>query len=230
MGMQQSTLCETQHLRVLIDVQDVSLAANIFLPYPAHSLVIFAHGSGSSRHSPRNRFVAGELTETGIAAMLVDLLSEDEAALDEHGAQLRFDIPFLASRLIALTDWIHAQPRFAALPLGYFGASTGAAAALLAAATRPRLIQAVVSRGGRPDLAPLALPRVHAPTLFIVGGADDLVLELNQQALSLLPDDTPKALEIIPGATHLFAEPGALPQAAALARDWFMKHLSSQES
>lgn len=227
--MTPSTVCETQRLNVLIEARGVSLAANIFLPAPAHSLVIFAHGSGSNRHSPRNRFVAGELNDGGIATMLVDLLNEEEAALDEHDAQFRFDISLLSTRLIALTDWVHAQPRFAALPLGYFGASTGAAAALAAAASRPQHIRAVVSRGGRPDLAALALPRVHAASLFIVGGADDYVLNLNQHALALLPTHTPRALKVIPGATHLFAEPGALSQAATLAREWFLQYLNTQE-
>lgn len=189
-------------------------------------LVLFVHGSGSSRHSPRNRHVAETLNRGGIGTVLIDLLTEKEESVDEQTAELRFDIPLLSRRVVAITEWIERQPGLKNLPLGYFGASTGAAAALVAAAEHPESLRAVVSRGGRPDLAGPSLARVHAPTLFIVGGEDTTVLALNRNAMLQLPRQTEHKLEIIPDATHLFEEPGALDQAAALARDWFRRHFA----
>jgi putative phosphoribosyl transferase len=183
-------------------------------------------GSGSSRHSPRNRYVAEVLQQAQLATLLLDVLTPEEEAIDEQTARLRFDIRLLAERLILAVDWLREREDTAALPIGCFGASTGAAAALIAAAERPRAVGAVVSRGGRPDLAEESLERVKSPTLLIVGGLDTVVVELNEQALRRLATAT-KRLEIIPRATHLFPEPGALEQVAQLARDWFIEHLSS---
>lgn len=210
----------------IVPVGEIELAADVSLPDRAHGLVLFAHGSGSSRHSPRNRHVADVLHRGSIGTMLIDLLTEEEEAVDIQTAELRFDIPLLGKRVAAITDWIERQPSLKNFGLGYFGASTGAAAALVAAAERPNIVQAVVSRGGRPDLAGPALKRVIAPTLFIVGGLDDTVLNLNYQAMAQLPHGTKQKLEIVAGATHLFEEPGTLDQVAALARDWFREHLS----
>lgn len=201
------------------------LGGTLAVPDGAQGLVIFAHGSGSSRHSPRNRYVAYTLRTAGLGTLLFDLLTEDEEAEDERTAALRFDIDFLARRLGEVTDWVFANPELSRLRVGYFGSSTGAAAALVAAVDRPEAIGAVVSRGGRADLAGGALERVMAPTLLIVGGADDIVLELNQQALERLR--APKALEVIPGATHLFVERGALERVAELAAGWFTRFLGS---
>jgi dienelactone hydrolase len=187
-------------------------------------LVLFAHGSGSGRHSPRNRLVAGVLQRAGLGTLLFDLLTEEEEAVDLRTGRLRFDVQLLAERLLGATDWAGEQPETRALPVGYFGASTGAGAALLAAARRPDAVGAVVSRGGRPDLAGEALPLVRAPTLLLVGGADGQVIALNEAALARLRDE--KELRIIPGATHLFEEPGALEEVAGLARDWFLRHLA----
>lgn len=189
----------------------------------ARGLVLFAHGSGSSRHSPRNRFVADALGEGGLATLLVDLLTPEEEQVDLRSRHLRFDIELLAGRLDGIARWLQEQPDTSALPIGLFGASTGGGAALVAAARRPELVGAVVSRGGRPDLAGDALPRVQAPTLLIVGGLDTDVIELNRQAYEQLPG--PKHLEIVPGASHLFEEPGTLERVAELARDWFVAHL-----
>jgi putative phosphoribosyl transferase len=201
----------------------VRLGGTLAVPDGAQGLVIFAHGSGSSRHSPRNRSVAYSLRMAGVGTLLFDLLTEDEEAEDEVTAALRFDIDFLARRLGEVTDWVFRHPELRRMRVGYFGSSTGAAAALVAAADRPEAIGAVVSRGGRPDLAGGALERVRAPTLLIVGGADDIVLDLNQDALEQLGG--PRSLEVIPGATHLFSEPGALERVAALAGDWFVRFL-----
>jgi len=209
----------------MVPADGVTLPADVFLPEGARGMVIFAHGSGSSRHSPRNRFVAEALKRAGLATMLIDLLTEQEEMIDERTAELRFNIPLLGRRLVAITDWVMEQPRFEVLAPGFFGASTGAAAALFAAAGRPAVIRAVVSRGGRPDLAGDALPLVAAPTLFIVGGDDPVVLELNREAIRRLPRATEQKLEIIPGATHLFEEPGALDRVARLASAWFREHL-----
>lgn len=187
-------------------------------------LVVFAHGSGSSRHSPRNRAVAGVLQEAQLGTLLVDLLTPEEERIDLARAHLRFDIPLLAGRLVAATDWLRGRAETAGLRLGFFGASTGAAAALVAAAGRPEHVAAVVSRGGRPDLATDALPRVAAPTLLIVGGDDVEVLELNRMAMQAMRAAV--RLEVVPGATHLFEEPGALERVASLAADWFATYLA----
>ncbi len=201
------------------------LGGTLAVPERAQGLVIFAHGSGSSRHSPRNRYVAYSLRRAGLGTLLFDLLTEEEEAEDAVTAALRFDIDFLARRLGEVTDWVFRHPELSRMRVGYFGSSTGAAAALVAAAGRPEAIGSVVSRGGRPDLAGDALERVLAPTLLIVGGADDVVLELNQRALERLR--APKVLEVVPGATHLFEEPGALERVAELAAGWFTRYLGT---
>jgi putative phosphoribosyl transferase len=201
----------------------VTLEGNLTLPQDCQAVVLFAHGSGSSRHSPRNRYVARLLNEAKLATLLIDLLTLHEEAIDAQTAQLRFDIDLLAKRLVDATDWLTQFPDTKQLRIGYFGASTGAAAALVAAAERPDQVRAIVSRGGRPDLAGAALPRVRAPTLLIVGGNDVQVIQLNQMALAQLRSE--KQLVIIPGATHLFEEPGALDKVAQLAREWFQRHL-----
>jgi pimeloyl-ACP methyl ester carboxylesterase len=200
-----------------VSVDGVALAGDLVMPEEAVAVVLFAHGSGSSRHSPRNRLVAETLNDVRVGTLLIDLLTSDEETLDQTTGELRFDITLLARRLLAAVEWL----RSVGLPIGLFGASTGAAAALVAAAERPDEILAVVSRGGRPDLAAAALTRVRAPTLLIVGGRDELVLELNQQALAQLPGE--KQLVVVPGATHLFEEPGALEEVARLAADWFVR-------
>ena len=199
------------------------LGATLTVPAGATGLVVFAHGSGSSRLSPRNRAVAEALNGRGLGTLLLDLLTAAEEREDAVTASLRFDIPFLASRLQTATAWAAAEEETHALRVGYFGASTGAAAALVAAGVRPDSTGAVVSRGGRPDLAADSLPRVTAPTLLIVGGRDTTVLRLNEEAYARLT--CPKRLEIVPGATHLFEEPGALDAVARLAADWFVRHL-----
>jgi putative phosphoribosyl transferase len=199
------------------------LVGDLVVPAGAAGVVLFAHGSGSSRHSPRNRLVAGALRRVGLATLLLDLLTPAEEERDRVTAELRFNVALLAERLIAATDLLLAEPATAGLPLGLFGASTGAGAALIAAAERPETVAAVVSRGGRPDLAGEHLGRVRAPTLLIVGGRDQLVLELNRQAQARLA--APSRLEVVPGATHLFEEPGALEQVARLAAAWFTEHL-----
>ena len=204
-------------------VQPAGLDGELSVPDAATGVVIFAHGSGSSRHSPRNRYVADLLNVGGLATLLIDLLNADEQAVDQQTAQLRFDIPFLADRLVAVTQWLSQQAQVADLNAGYFGASTGAGAALVAAVELADLIHAVVSRGGRIDLAGPALAKVEAPTLAIVGGADPVVLELNQKALA--PMHCPTRLQIVPGAGHLFEEPGALHEVATLARAWFAERL-----
>jgi putative phosphoribosyl transferase len=209
----------------IVPLGQIQLAADVSLPENAKGLVLFAHGSGSSRHSPRNRHVADVLNRGSIGTILIDLLTEEEEQVDLRTAELRFDIPLLGSRVAEITDWIQEQPALKKLGLGYFGASTGAAAALVAAAKRPTELRAVVSRGGRPDLAGPFLKGVKAATLFIVGGDDTQVLELNRSAMAQLPRQTPHKLEVIPGATHLFEEPGTLDRAAALARDWFLEYL-----
>ncbi len=207
-----------------IPVGRMSLEADVVWPSPPRGVVLFAHGSGSGRHSPRNRAVAGVLNRAGLATVLVDLLSVEEEQTDLATGQLRFDIDLLADRVVRLVDWLNDQGAPGA-PVGLFGASTGAAAALVAAAARPGTVAAVVSRGGRPDLAAVALARVTAPTLLIVGGSDTPVIELNRDAFERLQVD--KRLEIVEGATHLFEEPGALERVAELARDWFVEHLGS---
>jgi putative phosphoribosyl transferase len=204
---------------VHIAADTVTLEGMLTVPVRAPGIVLFAHGSGSSRHSPRNTFVAEVLQWAGLGTLLIDLLSQAE----DVSYEARFDIHLLAERLTAATQWLRAQPLTKDLSIGYFGASTGAAAALEAAAALGPAIQAVVSRGGRPDLAWEALEHVQAPTLLIVGGRDDVVIELNQRAYARL--HAPKQLVIVPGATHLFAEPGALPEVARLATEWFNRYL-----
>jgi putative phosphoribosyl transferase len=208
---------------VQIPAAGVVLEADIGVPQRARGIVLFAHGSGSSRFSPRNRYVAEYLQDAGLATVLVDLLTVAEEQADAGTGKIRFDIGLLATRLAALSDWLADQESTARLSLGLFGASTGAAAALVAAAARPDHVRTVVSRGGRPDLAGEHLGRVHQPTLLIVGQRDPAVLELNRQAMQKLAGQA--QLVVIPGASHLFEEPGALEQVAQLARDWFTEHL-----
>ncbi len=202
-----------------IPVESVILEGNLDVPQGSQALIVFAHGSGSSRHSKRNKFVAQVLRKVGLGTLLFDLLTNEEDMIYEN----RFDIPLLAKRLSSVTRWIHEQAKTKNLRIGYFGASTGAAAALIAAADPTLEVFAIVSRGGRPDLAVKSLSHVGAPTLFIVGGDDYIVIQLNQQAYNFIKAE--KALQIIPGASHLFEEPGALEQVAHLAAEWFNKHL-----
>lgn len=220
---------EIERIAVKIPVGAIHLVADIAVPQQAAGLVVFAHGSGSGRYSTRNRHVADVLNQGGIATVLVDLLTAEEEAVDLQTAELRFDIGLLAGRVAAISDWIGGQPGLSELGLGYFGASTGAAAALVAAAERPKIVRAVVSRGGRPDLAGESLRHVVAPTLFIVGSRDPVVLDLNYSASSELPHGTKYKLEIVRGATHLFEEPGTLDQVAILAQNWFQKHLRNPQ-
>ena len=208
---------------VEVPVGDAVLQGELSLRDGAIGIVLFAHGSGSSRQSPRNRRVALKLHEAAIATLLIDLLTPDEEAADRTTGEHRFNIDLLARRLIGAIDWLRAGP----LRIGLFGASTGAAAALVAAAERPKDVAAVVSRGGRPDLAGVSLRQVRAPTLLIVGGADELVLELNRAALQLLQAET--RLVVVPGATHLFEEPGALEEVARLAAEWFSRYLGGDD-
>jgi putative phosphoribosyl transferase len=210
---------------VRVPAADAVLVGDLVLPEQPVGIVLFAHGSGSSRHSPRNRLVADALNAAGMGTLLVDLLTPAEEREDVRTREHRFDIGLLARRLVAAVDWLRAEA--GDLPIGLFGASTGAAAALAAAAERPANVRAVVSRGGRPDLAGAALRRVQAPTLLIVGGADPVVLELNRNALELLPSE--KQLVVVPGATHLFEEPGALEHVARLAADWFARFLGRDD-
>lgn len=210
---------------VSIDAGRVTLQGTLGMPARADSVVLFAHGSGSSRHSPRNRYVARVLHAAGIGALLFDLLTTDEESVDEATGELRFNINFLATRLVEATRWLMRQPDMARMRIGYFGASTGAAAALVAASKLPNSeISAIVSRGGRPDLAGEALPLVKAPTLLIVGGNDEPVIGMNRRALAQLGSEV-KRMHIVPRATHLFEEPGALEEVARSAADWFTAHL-----
>jgi len=211
---------------VRIATGNVKLEGNLESPAGATGVVLFAHGSGSGRHSPRNRYVAERLRDAGLGTLLIDLLTESEERIDSHTAHLRFNIPLLADRLVGAIDWLGGDTRTAALPVGLFGASTGAAAALVAAAQRPERVAAIVSRGGRPDLAGEALAVVRAPTLLIVGGDDDVVITLNRHALARVESPV-KELVIIPGAGHLFEEPGKLAEGARLAADWFARHLAA---
>jgi putative phosphoribosyl transferase len=215
--------CDEQSVRVAVG--PVALEGTLAIPEGAHAVVLFAHGSGSSRHSPRNRFVAQTLGESHLGTLLMDLLTPQEEAVDAVTAHLRFDIPFLAARLAAATDWLLAGRATRRLRIGYFGASTGAAAALVAASQRPNAVGAIVSRGGRPDLAREVLGGVRAPTLLIVGERDRAVRAMNDAAFRALGVD--KDLAIVAGATHLFEEPGALEEVARLASGWFVRHLAS---
>ncbi|SCL37941.1 Dienelactone hydrolase [Micromonospora aurantiaca] len=208
---------------VSVPVVDGGLVGDVVVPAGAGGVVLFAHGSGSSRHSPRNMAVGRALNERGLGTMLVDLLTADEEARDEITAELRFDIGMLAERLAGIVDWMGSDPELGRLPIGLFGASTGAAAALVAAAARPDRVGAVVSRGGRPDLAGSSLTAVRAPTLLLVGGLDEQVIALNEQARDALGEVA--ELRIVPGATHLFEEPGTLEQVADQAGTWFTTHL-----
>ena len=212
---------------VKISVGDVTLDGGLCIPKRAPATVIFAHGSGSSRLSPRNQFVARVLREAGLATLLFDLLTKDEEAQDMYTGHLRFNIGLLANRLVVATDWVLKNPDTKTLKIGYFGASTGAAAALVSAVERPEVIGAIVSRGGRPDLAGDVLSRVKAPTLLIVGSKDRPVIEMNQQALALLRSE--KKLAIVPGASHLFEEPGTMEEVARLAAEWFITHLTKAQ-
>jgi dienelactone hydrolase len=211
-----------------IPLNGIILGGSLAIPDNASGLVIFAHGSGSSRHSPRNQYVARVLGEAGLGTLLFDLLTAEEERAEAHTRHLRFNIPFLAERLIGVTRWALDQMKPRELNIGYFGSSTGAAAALVAAAKLSDLVAAVVSRGGRPDLAGEALEEVKAPTLLIVGGEDREVIKLNNEASRQLQVE--KALRIIPGASHLFEEPGALESAAQLASEWFSQHLRQKAS
>jgi len=213
-----------QHHEITVDAEGVPLPGTLTIPRGAEGLVLFAHGSGSSRHSPRNRFVADHLNDAGLGTLLFDLLTPAEDKEDARTGRLRFDINLLADRLIGAVDWIRHQEPTRGLSLGLFGASTGAAAALIAAAERPEAIEAVVSRGGRPDLAEPALPRVKAPTLLIVGGNDAPVIGMNSHASNLMNAEC--HIEIIPGAGHLFEEPGKLDQVARFAGEWFTRYLA----
>jgi dienelactone hydrolase len=214
---------------VQVSAGGVLLEGTLTVPPKARGVVLFAHGSGSSRHSPRNRFVAGELQRSSLATLLIDLLTAEEEAVDLRTRHLRFDIGLLAERLVGATDWLGQHPQMRAVQVGYFGSSTGGGAALVAAAQRPDAVGAVVSRGGRPDLAGDALARVSAPTLLIVGGDDVPVIGMNQEALARMTACSEKRLEIVPGATHLFEEPGKLEEVARLAREWFAKYLPRRE-
>jgi len=211
-------------LPVRLDAHGAILNGDLSIPGDARGLVVFAHGSGSSRHSRRNRAVADVLVHAKLATLLLDLLTREEEQTDAVTGELRFDIPLLADRVVAAIEWAQARPHTAPLPIGLFGASTGAAAALIAAARCPAA-RAVVSRGGRPDLAEAALDLVTVPTLLVVGGRDDVVIELNERAAFARLKE-PKQLKIVPGATHLFEEPGALEQVSRLATDWFVKYLT----
>lgn len=209
---------------VQVPVGELSLDGTLSIPAQPRGVVLFAHGSGSSRHSPRNRFVAGVLQQSGLATLLLDLLTPDEEVVDLRTRHLRFDIALLADRLVTATDWLGRHRATQHLPIGYFGASTGGGAALVAASQRPDVVGAVVSRGGRPDLADGALPLVQAPTLLIVGGNDEPVIGMNRSAMARMRAEV--RLAIVPGATHLFEEPGTLEEVARLARDWLVQHLA----
>jgi putative phosphoribosyl transferase len=213
---------------VEIEAGPVALTGDLTTPPRPAGVVVFAHGSGSGRGSPRNRAVAGELQNAGLATLLIDLLTVNEEIEDRETGRWRFDVVLLGERVVAAIDWLASSDALGRLPVGCFGASTGAAAALLAAAERPDRVAAVVSRGGRPDLAGDTLSRVIAPTLLIVGGDDEQVIELNRQAAVRLPDEP--RLEIVPGAGHLFEEPGALERVAELTRDWLTHHLPAREA
>jgi len=209
---------------VQVPIGKARLHGNLGVPAGAPGIVLFAHGSGSSRHSPRNQYVARTLERRGLATLLIDLLTPEEEVIDDRTTEYRFDIPMLAGRLVTVVEWLRAQRETAGLPIGLFGASTGGGAALIAAADRPHEIAAVVSRGGRPDLAGPSLAKVTTPTLLIVGGLDAPVIEMNRDAMRRMRHSEVR-LEIVPGATHLFEEPGTLERVADLAGDWFARYL-----
>jgi len=225
--MKTSNPVSTEHAVKIIVADGVTLEGHLSIPDGARGLVVFVHGSGSSRFSPRNRYVALGLKEGGLATLLLDLLTAEEERIDERTRQFRFDIDLLARRVVGVTDWLLGQSETRNLCIGYFGSSTGAAAALIAAAERSNVVSAVVSRGGRPDLAMPVLGRVRAPTLFIVGSNDTAVIALNNEALAQLFSE--KKMEIVHGASHLFGEPGALEKVVVLAREWFQCYLASEE-
>ncbi len=223
--MDRTLIQNPQEQLVSVITGDVTLEGNLVIPHGAIGIVLFAHGSGSSRYSPRNRYVAEVLEQAGLATLLLDLLTTEEEEIDLRTRHLRFDIGLLASRLVGATDWLLQNPDTQQLKIGYFGASTGAGAALVAAAKRGEVVKAIVSRGGRPDLAGSALSEVKAPTLLIVGGDDLPVIAINEDALTQLRSI--KRLEIVPGATHLFPEPGKLAAVANLAKEWFTHYLTA---
>lgn len=220
---------KNEHDPTFVEIQlgSVKLEGNLVLPKDSIGIVLFAHGSGSGRMSPRNRFVARELNKKGIATLLFDLLTREEEEVDFQTAHLRFDIPLLSKRLVDATDWLSKNSEASNLDVGYFGASTGAAAALVAAAERPGIVKAVVSRGGRPDLAGIKLGSVICPTLLIVGGYDDVVIDLNKEAMDKMKAE--KKLIIVPEATHLFEEPGKLEEVAHHAGSWFFRYLGGSK-
>lgn len=214
----------THEREIVIELDGKRLGATLCVPQPARGIVIFAHGSGSSRHSPRNRYVAASLNERGLATLVLDLLTQDEDEIDRRTAALRFDIALLARRIDLATTWVRENPDLRELRIGYFGASTGAGAALLAASTRDD-VDAIVSRGGRPDLAGDALRDVQAPTLLVIGERDPVVIDLNRQAATQLQVHC--EIAVVPGATHLFEEPGTLERVAELAQQWFLRYLAA---
>jgi putative phosphoribosyl transferase len=228
LGMVKNNSGAIVNERVQIQTGDVTLEGNLDIPERAAGIVVFVHGSGSSRHSSRNRYVARTLNEGRIGTLLFDLLTSEEEAIDMRTGELRFNIDLLAQRTIGTVDWLVLQDFAEGLKIGLFGSSTGAAAALIAAAERPAMVSAVVSRGGRPDLAGPVLPHVVTPTLLIVGGEDKPVIEMNRSALAEMPPETDATLQIVPGASHLFEEGGTLEQAARLARNWFIAHLEGK--
>lgn len=217
----------TKDQPVLMTLEEGAIEGNLTLPQGTKGIVLFAHGSGSSRLSPRNQFVARTLNQAGLGTLLFDLLTKKEEQVDIFTAEYRFDIDLLAKRLVHVTDWLIENPETKDLNIGYFGSSTGAAAALFAAAERPEDIKAIVSRGGRPDLAEKVLDAVQAPTLLIVGGYDDVVIQMNESAFEKLTCE--KEILILPGATHLFEEPGKLEAVSEAATEWFRKHLLEEE-
>jgi putative phosphoribosyl transferase len=221
--MPRETPSESSRIPVAVPIGGQALSGDLDMPPHPHGIVLFAHGSGSSRHSRRNQFVARTLDRRNLATLLIDLLTAKEEVVDDRTAEYRFDIPMLAGRLVTIVDWLRNRKDAGALPIGLFGASTGGGAALIAAADRPRDIAAVVSRGGRPDLAGAALSRVVTPTLLIVGGFDTPVIQMNRDAMKRIRGNV--KLEIVPGATHLFEEPGTLERVADLAGDWFAHYL-----
>jgi dienelactone hydrolase len=214
---------ESTKTSIEVPIGDQSLQGELGMPADPHGIVLFAHGSGSSRHSPRNQYVARALERRELATLLIDLLTPEEEVIDDRTVQYRFDIAMLAHRLVTIVDWLRRRKETAPLPVGLFGASTGGGAALMAAANRPHEIAAVVSRGGRPDLAGPSLAKVTTPTLLIVGGLDTPVIQMNRDAMKQMRGEV--TLEIVPGATHLFEEPGTLERVAELAGNWFARYL-----
>ncbi len=218
----------SENHEVMIESPEVALRAILAIPENAHSIVLFAHGAGSSRHSPRNQYIAQKLRDAGFATLLMDLLTEDEERIDAYTARLRFDISLLAGRLESATGWVLSHEQMKDFDIGYFGVDTGAAAALVAAVQRPETIRAIVSRGGRPDLAFNVLPEVKPPVLFIVGAKDQIVLEISKEAAKRLTME--HNLLIVPGASHLFEEPGKLDMVARRAQRWFARYMRTPEN